>query len=96
MSGVLVVWGFAEDTLEAASLWCLEAGLESGVLPSRVPRFLKGHSMNVVVAQMSKQWPMGIEAGNVDAGDMQTVRGLLGSVTVALGGVSSNGGGPRP
>ena len=93
----MIVWGFAEDTLEAASLRCLKAGLEGGVLPSRVPRFLEGHGMNVVVAQMGEQWPVGIETGDVDAGDMQTVRGLRGSVTVAVGGVSSKGGvrGPK-
>ena len=71
--GVLIVWGFAEDTLEAASLGCLKAGLESGVLLSGVPRFLEGHGMDVVIAQMGEQWPVGIETGHVDAGNMQNV-----------------------
>ena len=71
--GVLIVWGFAEDTLEAASLGCLKAGLESGVLLSGVPRFLEGHGVYVVIAQMGEQWPVGIETGNVDAGNMQNV-----------------------
>ena len=69
--GVLVSRGLAQHTLESASLRGFKARLEGGVFVSGMPRFLEAHSVDVVVAQVGEQGPVGIHASDVDARNVE-------------------------